>query len=86
MILTGKALEYAEGLQELDNKLREEGNLEILELDEPAQADLYHINHVYCRDKSFQHFIRGCSLLYAEKAVQGKDEIIKMVLHMEELI
>ena len=84
MILTGKAAEYAEGFEVLDQEALKKG-FEIPEMTEGDQIHLFQIMMMFERDKNFKNFMKGCLELYTEKIVEGKVALLKMLIKMKEL-
>ena len=76
MILTGGAVEYAEGFEKLKTLMKEKypGLWQDTELSEEEQIDLYQITQMYHMDKVFRKAVRGFTLIFAIKAVAAKTE------------
>ena len=86
MILTGKAAEYAEGFEKLDEMLRSKiPGSGPFPLDEDAQIDLFQVTMLYERDKIFHEYIRGCLSLFVAHRVKGVPEVIKLLDKMMEI-
>ena len=81
MILTGKAVEFAE---ELEESIHENGD-ERIEMDEKDQMDLFFCTRMFEINLSFRYFMKACIILYASQAVKGMSGMIKLGLLMQEV-
>lgn len=83
MILTGKAVDYAEEFESLNAKIDLEQKSESTrkDLTEIEQINLYTLQRMAELDEGFRLFIQGCLLLFAESVKEHKEsELISYLI------
>ena len=81
MILTGKAVEFAEEFETVFNEI----GAERIEMEEIDQIELFFCTRMFETDLSFRYFMKACITLYASQAVKGMSGMIKLGLLMQEV-
>ena len=80
MILTGKAVKYAEDFELFEKELQKKfPDCKPEELNEDEQIELFKIIQMFHRDTVFKNFMCGCCELFNMKALEGKEAVNEML-------
>ena len=80
MILTGKAVKYAEDFELFEKELQKQfPDYKPEELNEDEQIELFKIIQMFHRDSVFKNFMCGCSELFNMKMIEGKEAVNEML-------